>query len=104
MFAVSPRWARTVRQSHRASIDAVAYQAPRNGAPSTPTPVAVSEWSLTASTTARSRYELTATIRELRPKELWVTHGRDDALLHWCGLNQIRARALHLVGREDDAE
>lgn len=48
--------------------------------------------------------ELTATIRELRPKELWVTHGRDDALLHWCGLNQIRARALHLVGREDDAE
>jgi len=62
MFAVSPRWARTVRQSHRVSIDAVAYQAPRNGAPSTPTPVAVSEWSLTASTTARSRYELTATI------------------------------------------
>jgi putative mRNA 3-end processing factor len=46
--------------------------------------------------------ELTATIRELNPKELWVTHGRDDALVHLCALHQIRARALHLVGREDE--
>ncbi len=48
--------------------------------------------------------ELTDTIRELRPKEVWVTHGREDALVHWCSLNQIRARALHLVGREDEDE
>jgi putative mRNA 3-end processing factor len=48
--------------------------------------------------------ELTATIRELRPRQVWVTHGRDDALVHWCGLHQIAARALHLVGREDDAD
>ncbi|MGL6044007.1 MAG: ligase-associated DNA damage response exonuclease, partial [Sandaracinobacteroides sp.] len=48
--------------------------------------------------------ELTATVLELRPKELWVTHGRDDALVHWCALHQIKARALHLVGREEDAE
>ncbi len=46
--------------------------------------------------------ELTATIWELRPKEVWVTHGRDDALVHWCALHQIKARALHLVGREDE--
>jgi putative mRNA 3-end processing factor len=46
--------------------------------------------------------ELTATLAELRPQEVWVTHGRDDALVHWCALNQIRARALHLVGREDE--
>jgi putative mRNA 3-end processing factor len=46
--------------------------------------------------------ELTATVREVSPKELWVTHGRDDALVHWCRLHQIRARALHLVGREDE--
>ncbi len=46
--------------------------------------------------------ELTATLKELRPKEVWVTHGRDDALVHWCALHQIKARALHLVGREDD--
>jgi len=48
--------------------------------------------------------ELTATVLELRPKELWVTHGRDDALVHWCSLHQVKARALHLVGREDEAE
>ncbi|WP_235976462.1 ligase-associated DNA damage response exonuclease [Sandaracinobacteroides hominis] len=48
--------------------------------------------------------ELTATILELRPKELWVTHGRDDALIHWCEMHQLKARALHLVGREDEAE
>lgn len=48
--------------------------------------------------------ELTSTILELAPKELWVTHGRDDALVHWCSLHQIKAKALHLVGREDDAE
>jgi putative mRNA 3-end processing factor len=46
--------------------------------------------------------ELTATLLELRPKEVWITHGRDDALAHWCTLHQIRARALHLVGREDE--
>ncbi len=46
--------------------------------------------------------ELTATIIELRPREVWVTHGRDDALVHWCETRQIRARALHLVGRDDE--
>jgi putative mRNA 3-end processing factor len=46
--------------------------------------------------------ELTATIAELRPREVWVTHGRDDALVHWCAQHQIKARALHLVGREDE--
>jgi putative mRNA 3-end processing factor len=48
--------------------------------------------------------ELTATITELDPAEVWVTHGREEALLHWCGLHQRRARALALVGREDDSD
>ena len=48
--------------------------------------------------------ELTSTITELNPGEVWVTHGREDALLHWCALNQRRARALALVGREEDGE
>lgn len=48
--------------------------------------------------------ELTTTIAELRPREVWVTHGRDDALVHWCETRQIRARALHLVGRDDEAD
>ena len=46
--------------------------------------------------------ELTATIKEVAPREVWITHGREDALMHWCMTNQIKARALHLVGREDE--
>ena len=46
--------------------------------------------------------ELTATIREVNPGESWITHGREDALLRWCELNQRRARALALVGYEDE--
>ncbi|KQN25167.1 DNA ligase-associated DEXH box helicase [Sphingomonas sp. Leaf33] len=46
--------------------------------------------------------ELTATIEELRPREVWVTHGREDALVHWCAMRQIKARALDLVGFEDE--
>ncbi len=48
--------------------------------------------------------ELTATVRELAPGEVWVTHGREEALVHWCQQHQIRARALALVGREEEAE
>ena len=46
--------------------------------------------------------ELTATIRELGPQELWVTHGREEALVRWCQMHQIRARALALAGYEDE--
>jgi len=48
--------------------------------------------------------ELTATISELAPGEVWVTHGREEALVRWCALNRIPARPLHLVGYEDEAE
>ena len=46
--------------------------------------------------------ELTATVGELRPAELWITHGREEALARWAGLNGIAARALALVGYEDE--
>jgi len=46
--------------------------------------------------------ELTATIAELGPAEVWVTHGREDALVHWCLTRQIKACALDLVGYEDE--
>jgi len=48
--------------------------------------------------------ELTATIEELRPAEVWVTHGREEALVRWCALEGIPARPLNLVGYEDEAE
>lgn len=46
--------------------------------------------------------ELTETIQELQPREVWITHGREDALMHWCMTRQIKARELNLVGREDE--
>ncbi|NDV85887.1 ligase-associated DNA damage response exonuclease [Aurantimonas aggregata] len=48
--------------------------------------------------------ELTQTIDEIAPQEVWVTHGREEALVRWCELRQLRARPLHLVGYEDEAE
>jgi len=47
---------------------------------------------------------LTRTIREVAPKEVWITHGREDALMHWCMLHQVKARELHLVGREEEED
>lgn len=46
--------------------------------------------------------ELTDTILEIAPREVWVTHGREDALIHWCMTRQIKARALDLRGYEDE--
>ena len=46
--------------------------------------------------------ELTATLSEIEPSEVWVTHGREEALVHWCATHRIRARALELIGREDE--
>ncbi|HET7710125.1 MAG TPA: ligase-associated DNA damage response exonuclease [Sphingomicrobium sp.] len=46
--------------------------------------------------------ELTTTIREVAPKEVWITHGREEALMHWCMTHQIKARELNLVGYEDE--
>lgn len=48
--------------------------------------------------------ELTLSIRDTGAGEIWVTHGREEALVRWCELNQIRARPLHLIGYEDEAE
>jgi putative mRNA 3-end processing factor len=46
--------------------------------------------------------ELTMTIRELAPSEVWITHGREEALKHWCMTRQIKACELDLVGYEDE--
>jgi len=46
--------------------------------------------------------ELTTTIDEIRPGELWITHGREEALARWAELHGIPARALALVGYEEE--
>ena len=42
------------------------------------------------------------TIVETGAGEVWVTHGAEDALVHWCGTRGIAAKALSLVGRGDE--
>ena len=46
--------------------------------------------------------ELTETIRELAPGEVWITHGNEEALLRWCTLHGQKARALSLIGYDED--
>jgi putative mRNA 3-end processing factor len=48
--------------------------------------------------------ELTMTLDELAPGEVWITHGREEALLRWCELRGLPAKALALVGYEDEEE
>ena len=48
--------------------------------------------------------ELTETISEIHPGEVWITHGREEALARWCELQGIPARALALVGYEDEED
>lgn len=49
-------------------------------------------------------HELLQTIAETGASEVWVTHGREEALVRWCEMNGIKGRALHLVGFEDEGE
>src|SRR5436309_429159 len=47
---------------------------------------------------------LTATIAATRAGEIWVTHGQEDALVHWCQSKGLRAQPLDLVGYGDEEE
>ncbi len=48
--------------------------------------------------------DLLHTLQQIDPKEVWVTHGREDALLHVCEKMGIKARALSLIGYEEASE
>jgi putative mRNA 3-end processing factor len=48
--------------------------------------------------------ELNATIDEVAAPEVWVTHGREEALIHAAGQRGIRGRALRLLGYGDEDE
>jgi putative mRNA 3-end processing factor len=50
---------------------------------------------------------LTATIAATGASDIWVTHGAEDALVHWCETRGLRARPLHMIGygeEEDSGE
>jgi putative mRNA 3-end processing factor len=48
--------------------------------------------------------DLQRTIRETGCSELWVTHGQEDALVHWAKGEGLLARPLHMVGYGDEEE
>jgi putative mRNA 3-end processing factor len=48
--------------------------------------------------------ELLQTIGEVEAPEIWVTHGREEALIHAATAMGKRARALALVGYEDEED
>ena len=47
---------------------------------------------------------LCATIDATGAGEIWVTHGQEDALVHWCKSKGLAARPLDLVGYGDEDE
>ncbi len=47
---------------------------------------------------------LTATIAATGASQVWVTHGQEDALVHWCGTKGLKARPLDIVGYGDEEE
>ncbi|HYM74091.1 MAG TPA: ligase-associated DNA damage response exonuclease [Stellaceae bacterium] len=46
--------------------------------------------------------ELTMTLAEVGAGEIWVTHGREEALVHFAAGIGLKARALALVGYEEE--
>jgi putative mRNA 3-end processing factor len=48
--------------------------------------------------------ELLQTTAEVGAPEVWVTHGREDALCHALAQRGVRGRALHLIGRGEEDE
>jgi putative mRNA 3-end processing factor len=46
--------------------------------------------------------ELIATLEDVGAPEIWVTHGREEALVHQARLMGLRARALSIAGFEEE--
>ncbi len=46
--------------------------------------------------------ELRATIADSGAGTIWVTHGREDALVYYCSQQGLRAEPLNIQGFEDD--
>jgi putative mRNA 3-end processing factor len=47
---------------------------------------------------------LTATVAATGASEVWVTHGQEDALVHWCRTRGLKARPLDIVGYGEEDE
>jgi putative mRNA 3-end processing factor len=48
--------------------------------------------------------ELRLTIEETGADTVWVTHGREDALVYWCRQQGLISEPLRIVAYEEDGE
>ena len=48
--------------------------------------------------------ELVQTLEDVAAPEVWVTHGNEEALVHYASGKGIRARALALIGRGEEEQ
>ena len=48
--------------------------------------------------------DLCRTILETGAGEIWITHGAEDALVHWCQSQGLRAQPLNMVGYGDEGD
>lgn len=48
--------------------------------------------------------ELLLTVQEVGAPKVWVTHGAEEAMVYWCRQQGYDARALSLVGRDEEEE
>jgi len=48
--------------------------------------------------------DLCRTIIETGAEQIWVTHGAEEALVHWCKLRGLRAKPLNMIGYDDGDE
>jgi len=48
--------------------------------------------------------DLCRTITETGAEQIWVTHGAEEALVHWCEMHGRRAKPLNMIGYDDGDE
>ena len=48
--------------------------------------------------------ELLDSIRETGCREIWVTHGAEEGLIHWATAQGLAARPLNMIGYGDEAD
>lgn len=48
--------------------------------------------------------DLCRTIGETGAERIWVTHGAEEALVHWCELKGLKAKPLNMIGYDDGEE
>ena len=48
--------------------------------------------------------ELTETITDTGAEDIWVTHGSEEGLCHWCATQGIRAQPLSIAGLGEEDE